>query len=178
MKVAVGSKNPAKIEAVKQAFEKVFPDIKWEVVGVEVSSEVSDQPMSDEESITGATNRALKARKALEADFGVGAEGGIHKTNETWFDSGWIVIVDSKGKKGISSSLRMQVPEKMMKRIHAGVELGVVDDEIFGTTMSKHDMGHYGLMTKGHIVRAGAYEHAVIAALAPFLHEELFSSPT
>jgi len=51
MKVAVGSKNPVKIACVKEAFEKAFPDIAWEVEGVEVASGVADQPMSDIESI-------------------------------------------------------------------------------------------------------------------------------
>lgn len=52
--VAVGSTNPVKIEASKLAFEAVWPKRVFEVEGVSVSSGVSDQPMSDQESITGA----------------------------------------------------------------------------------------------------------------------------
>lgn len=50
MKVAVGSENPVKIQAVAEAFEKVWPKKKFEVIGTKVPSGVSDQPMSDEES--------------------------------------------------------------------------------------------------------------------------------
>ena len=66
MRVAVGSTNPAKIKAVKAAFQKVWPDKKWVVEGVEVKSGVSDQPMSTSESIKGATNRAKRSLKAKD----------------------------------------------------------------------------------------------------------------
>src|SRR3989344_4029632 len=94
MKVAVGSKNPVKIEAVKRAFEIIWPEKKWDVLGVEVSSGVSNQPMSDLESIKGATTRAKRAIKALKADFGVGLEGGLQKIKKDWFDCGWIVVIN------------------------------------------------------------------------------------
>ena len=76
MKVAIGSKNPVKIEAVKEAFGKVWPDQDFEFIGIEVPSGVPDQPMSDEESIKGATTRANNALDRLNADFGIGLEGG------------------------------------------------------------------------------------------------------
>jgi non-canonical (house-cleaning) NTP pyrophosphatase len=46
MKVLVGSKNPVKIEATKEAFEKYFYDI--EVVGIEVYSKASKQQIGIE----------------------------------------------------------------------------------------------------------------------------------
>jgi non-canonical (house-cleaning) NTP pyrophosphatase len=46
MKVLVGSRNQVKIEATKKAFEKYFYDI--EVVGIEVDSKVSRQPIGIE----------------------------------------------------------------------------------------------------------------------------------
>ena len=60
-KVAVGSKNPVKIEAVRLAFKTAWPRKEWAVEGVEVDSGVPDQPMSDEESICGARNRAQRS---------------------------------------------------------------------------------------------------------------------
>ncbi len=77
MKVAIGSQNPTKVNAVKKAFEKVFPNISWEFTGVDVPSGVADQPMTDRESISGATNRAKQSLKKCNADFGVGIEGGM-----------------------------------------------------------------------------------------------------
>ncbi|KKS04790.1 MAG: putative non-canonical purine NTP phosphatase [Candidatus Curtissbacteria bacterium GW2011_GWA2_41_24] len=79
MKIAVGSTNPVKIEAAKRAFGKVWPKKKLEIVGIEVPSGVSQQPMTDKEAVKGARNRAKVAIKSARADFGVGLEGGLQK---------------------------------------------------------------------------------------------------
>jgi inosine/xanthosine triphosphatase len=174
MKVAVGSLNPVKVAAVKLAFEKIFPDEPWVVEGVAVKSGVSDQPMSDRETIRGARTRAKRSRKALDADFGVGLEGGLHKLGKLWLDTGWMVIVDKDGTEGIGSTIRMQTPEKMMKLIRTGMELGHVNDIIFHKENSKQAEGHFGLMTQNAITRTSAYVDGLIAALAPFINPSLF----
>ena len=46
MKILVGSQNPVKIEATKEAFLKYFE--KVEVMGIEVDSKVSSQPIGEE----------------------------------------------------------------------------------------------------------------------------------
>ncbi|OGE33014.1 hypothetical protein A3E66_02065 [Candidatus Daviesbacteria bacterium RIFCSPHIGHO2_12_FULL_37_16] len=174
MKVAVGSKNPVKIEAVKRAFEIIWPEKKWDVLGVEVSSGVSNQPMSDLESIKGATTRAKRAIKALKADFGVGLEGGLQKIKKDWFDCGWIVVINKKGEMGMGSSIRMHAPRRMMELVKKGMELGDANDLIFRKVNTKQSEGHFGLMTKNAITRTTAYRDGVIAALSYFLHTHLF----
>ncbi len=174
LKVAVGSKNPVKIEAVRQAFSTVFPDQKWEIVGVDVDSGVSNQPMSDRESIKGARNRAKKSLRKLKADFGAGLEGGLHKIHKSWFDSGWIIIIDKKGDEGIGSTVRLNTPDTFMKHVFEGIELGVVDDIIFKKHNSKHTDGHFGLMTRNGFTRISAYRDGVISALSRFIHPHLF----
>ncbi len=174
MKVAIGTKNPAKISAVEQAFTKVWPDRQCEFIGVEVVSSVSDQPMTDEESIIGATNRAKSAMEKVQADFGVGLEGGLQKIGNQWFDCGWIVILDKKEHRGIGSSIKMEVPPKMMRYIHEGIELGKVVDIVFHVENAKHSNGHFGLMTANAITRVEGYRDGVIAALAAFINPEVF----
>jgi len=175
MKVTVGSKNPVKISAVKQAFLTVFPDETWEVVGIDVKSGVSDQPMSDKESIKGATNRANRALRQAKSDFGVGLEGGLQKIGKYWFDCGWIVIVKKNGEIGIGSTIKMITPERLMKLIHEGTELGAANDIVFGKKNSKHAEGHFGLMTNNALTRTRGYTDGVIAALSRFLHPHLFT---
>lgn len=174
MKIAVGSQNPSKLDAVKLAFEAAFPHDAWEVVGVDIPSGVSDQPMSDKESIRGAKNRARRSMKKINADFGVGLEGGLQKIGKFWFDSGWIVIVDKKGRTGIGSSVKMHTPDTMMKHIFQGMELGSVDDMLFSRKNSKQAEGHFGIMTDKHLTRTQAYRDAVISALSRFMHPEVF----
>lgn len=174
MKVAVGSENPVKIEAVKEAFKKVWPKNKLEIVGVKVSSGVSDQPMSDKEAIKGATNRARRALKSTGADFGVGLEGGVNKIGSRWFDCGWMVVTDKKGRIGIGSGTRIETPEKIMKLLREGRELGTANDILFGTKNSKQGQGHFGLMTNGILTRKSEYVTGIISALSRFLHPEIF----
>lgn len=175
MHIKVGSTNPVKIEAVKIAFEKVWPGKTWKVTGVNVPSGVSMQPMSDAESIVGARNRANAVLQQDDADYGVGIEGGIEKIGEHWFDCGWIVIVDKQGLEGIGSSLRLMVPPSMIKSIQAGKELGEVIDEVFDRKNAKQAEGHFGLMTKGVVTRTSGYVDGIVAALARFIHPKLFN---
>lgn len=172
--IAVGSQNPVKIDAVKQAFEKVFPEESWEVNGVSVDSGVSDQPMNDTESITGARNRAERARDALDSDYGVGLEGGLQEIDGHYFVCGWIVVQNKEGHEGVGSTVRMDTPKKIMELIHAGAELGDANDEVFNMTNSKQAEGHFGLMTNNAITRTAGYRDGVISALAAFIFPDLF----
>ncbi len=174
MIVAIGSENPVKFMAVKEGFTTVWPERNILFEKVKVKSGVSDQPMSDEESFKGARNRAKQALKMLNADFGIGLEGGIQQIGEKWFDSGCIVILDKHGKEGSSSSLRIETPPVMIELIKQGLELGEVNDLLFKRENSKHAEGHFGLMTNGLISRQHGYIDAVIGALSIFLHPELF----
>ena len=173
-KVAVGSVNPVKIKATRVAFEKVWPDEKWEVEGIEVGSNVSDQPMSDVESIKGALTRARKALTKGRVDYGVGLEGGIQKIGKRWFDGGWAAVIRKDGMKGVGSTAKLLVPDKMMKMIEAGRELGDVIDHFFSRKNSKQNEGHFGLMTKNVVTRTSGYVDGVVMALAVFINEELF----
>ncbi|NTU46655.1 inosine/xanthosine triphosphatase [Candidatus Roizmanbacteria bacterium] len=173
--VAVGSTNPVKIEATKQAFEAVFPDVKWECKGVSVVSGVSDQPLSDEVAIQGAKTRAHNAREALHADFGVGLEGGLHQIEKEWFACGWMVVEDTMGTLGIGSSFRLVIAPKVMAGISEGKELGVVSDQVFEQTNIKQKGGYFGAMTNNLITRTSGYRDGVISALTRFLHPELYT---
>ena len=174
MLVAVGSQNPTKIQAVKDAFSKVFPNEPLELHGFSVSSGVSDQPMSDAEAITGARNRAQKALKKLHADYAVGLEGGMQEINGNWYESGWMVVLNAKGEKGIGSSVRLPVPKKIKQLIDQGIELGIACDMVFKKENTKHREGFFGLMTNNTVSRTAGYRDGVIAALSRFMHKELF----
>ena len=76
MIVAIGSLNPVKIKGVREAYTSIFgADIS--VRGIAVESGVSPQPLSLEETIRGAMNRAEEALKVVrDAVHGVGVRQG------------------------------------------------------------------------------------------------------
>ena len=59
--VVVASNNPVKKQAALAGFQKMFAHEDFKIEGIAVPSGVSDQPMSDEETLQGALNRAQKA---------------------------------------------------------------------------------------------------------------------
>jgi inosine/xanthosine triphosphatase len=174
IKIAVGSQNPVKIEATKEAFLAIWPHEEFKIEGVSVPSGVSNQPMSDEESITGAKNRAKAALQETGADYGVGLEGGLQEIKGVWFDCGWVVIVDKEGSEGIGATVKMETPPKAIDMIKQGKELGEVMDILFERTNTKQAEGHFGLMTHNAITRTRGLRDAVISALARFLQPQLY----
>lgn len=174
---AVGTTNKAKIESVLTVVRKCFPNDTHDVRPVNVLSGVSNQPMSANETVTGATNRATNAMNAVEdADFGVGLEGGLELINGIWFECGWMCVIQkSTGFKGIGSSARFEMSPVLMKPIlNDKKELAEVMDEMTGKSDVRSNLGAMGVLTSGHLGRAAAYEHGVIFALAPFLSESKY----
>ena len=79
MNIAVGSMNPIKIEAVAEAMASYASLAEAKIISINVSSDVSEQPRSIEETIHGAMNRAKKAYQSGEdCTLSVGIESGFH----------------------------------------------------------------------------------------------------
>ena len=92
-KIIVASKNPVKIESTKDAFTKMFSNQVFEIEGMSVESGVSDQPMGEEETLLGATNRVNNVSLlSPEADYWVGIEGGSKIVDQGMETFAWVVI--------------------------------------------------------------------------------------
>lgn len=173
-KVAIGSHNPVKIEATRRAFSSLWPEERFEFAGVDASSGVSDQPMSDEECVKGARNRAKDALRKAKADYGVGIEGGICKVDDCYFARAWVVVVDQKSGVGSGSTISAPMPPKFMELIHSGMELGKANDILTGRENTKQKEGYFGLITNNLITREKGYTDGVIMALASFKNKDIF----
>lgn len=176
MKIAVGSTNPVKVEAVRTMAQRVWPDV--EVVSIAVPSGISDMPMSDEEALTGARNRAQAARQAAAADLGVGLEGGVHQEPFGLTLHGWVVISDGNGREGIGGGARLPLPQAIAQRVRDGEELGDVMDDILDDHNVKQKGGAVGALTAGLVMRQETFAVAVAYALSPFIVPELHNPTT
>ncbi|SDG56767.1 inosine/xanthosine triphosphatase [Psychroflexus sediminis] len=173
-KVIIASKNPVKIKAAKQGLEQMFPDQEFECVGVSVPSNVSDQPMSDEETFRGAKNRADNAANThKDADFYFGIEGGIAQIDNEMQAFAWVVIKSGE-KYGKSRTGTFFLPKQVVVLIQEGKELGEADDLVFKRDNSKQKSGAVGILTGDLIDRTSYYTEAVILALIPFKNEALY----
>ena len=80
--VAIGSTNPAKKKGVKLAFSRFFG--RLQVKAVDASSLVRTQPLTLEETVEGAQERAIFALESARPDFGVGVEAGLIELGKGW----------------------------------------------------------------------------------------------
>ncbi len=171
-RAAVGSTNPAKLEAVHRALARLAPGCAVE--GVNVASGVNAQPIGDEETREGATKRARAALAASGADVGFGLEGGvIFESDVPWLVS-WVAAIDREGRTGEASGLRMRLPAVAAARLRAGDELGDVIDDLFNVHASKQQAGAIGLLTEGFVSRTDAFADLVAMACAPLLRPDLY----
>lgn len=172
--IAVASKNPVKLQAALDGFQRMFPRETFEVRAVKIPSVVSDQPMTDEETLEGADTRASLARDLMpEADYWVGIEGGVMDRGTHLSGFAWVVIL-SEGRRGVGRSGEFFLPENLARLVRQGVELGEADDVVFSRNNSKQNNGAIGLLTGDVVDRVNLYIPAVVFALIPFKNPDLY----
>ena len=162
MIIAVGSANPVKVEAAKIAAQDLGDS---KVQGFEVESGVSHQPRSDGETRAGAAARAHAALNAsVDAEIGIGFEGGVHEEMGAMYNVVWCSVVDRNGEHFETSGARFLLPKIIADGIRVGKEMGPLLDELLKDTNTKQKQGMVGTVTKGYITRTE--EYASLARLA------------
>lgn len=175
MKILMGTKNPGKIEGAKQAFEKYFDNV--EVEGIDVSSEVGNQPINDE-VLQGAKNRiknvkAYATKNNIKADFYIASEAGLTNYLGVWIDINLAVIEDEKGFQSVGVSQGFPVPDKYIDEIKA-TEFGKLMDRLFkGNELGKWN-GGINYLTKDEVSRIDLTRNAFLMALIQHINEDLW----
>ncbi len=174
-KVNVGSRNKAKVDAVAEILLD-YPHLAESVVeGVETSSGVPEQPMSLEETIRGAMNRATGAFK--NCDYGVGIESGLMAvpyTKSGYMDVCVCAIYDGKEfHLGMSSAWEFPDKRIMEAILKEGLDMSEAINRA-GLTKNPNigsAEGAIGILTKG---RMGRKEYTKQALRAALIHLENF----
>jgi inosine/xanthosine triphosphatase len=173
MIVAVGTKNPAKIEGVRRGFSRYFHDL--ELRTVDTASTVRIQPLGLEQITEGAVIRGKFALANIGGDFGVGIEAGIFMMNGTYFDHQQAAVVDRSGRTTLGLSAGFPLPPApIQKMIKEGRELEhyAVGLTGIGEIGDKGGLIHY--LTNGQVSRTDLTEQCIITALIPWLHKEVY----
>lgn len=153
MRILVGSKNPTKIQAVKNVFQTA------EVGSLEALSKVSAQPFSDEETMKGAVNRARQC--AAEGCIGIGLEGGVMEINGNMYLCNWGALVDENEKVYLASGARIPLPQEVTEQLKNGIELGEVMDEYASKKDVRSNEGAIGIFTKEKVNREEMFTHVI-----------------
>lgn len=173
-RIVVASRNPVKADATRNGFARMFPRRAFDLEPIDVASGVSDQPMTDAETLRGAMVRAANAREAhSEGDFWVGIEGGIEDSRFGMMAFAWVVVL-GKGHSGRGRTGGFFLPDRVAQLVRQGKELGEADDIVFGRQNSKQKEGAIGLLTAGAMDRRELYEHGVVLALVSLRHPQLY----
>ena len=174
MKIAIGTLNKAKNTAVENIIRLVWKDAEF--ISVETDSDISSQPLSDEDAIKGAINRAKQALDNTDADYGFGLEGTVNSNKYGMFLHGWAAIIDKNGNIGLGQSASIEIPGRIAHRINAGEELGPIIQELMkdDKNIIRHNEGAGGILTNGLYTRVDEFEDAIRCALAKFVNPEWY----
>ncbi|MDR0509259.1 MAG: inosine/xanthosine triphosphatase [Candidatus Methanoplasma sp.] len=162
VRIAVGSTNRVKIEAVRAVMERVFGNVI--VIPVNVKSGVSDQP-KELETRTGAMNRAMSALG--DNDLSVGIEAGVFATDDGLYDFQYCAILDKDGKMTIGIGPGFRYPDEVADLVSNGMTVGDSIRELYGNSETGKKQGAVGLLSKGLLDRKTLTEQSVTAAMIP-----------
>ncbi|MCG9759361.1 MULTISPECIES: inosine/xanthosine triphosphatase [Pseudoalteromonas] len=171
--ILVGSKNPVKINAAKTIFAQYFPNAKIDCQGISAPSLVADQPLGEQATREGAENRVTYLQQHHQADFYCAMEGGAAKFEYGAATFAYVVIADNR-RRSVGRSCNLPLPASVYTRLEQGEELGHVMDDLFNTTNIKQQGGAIGLLTNHLATRESSYTQALLLAMAPFNHPEMY----
>ncbi|MAG02970.1 inosine/xanthosine triphosphatase [Candidatus Pacearchaeota archaeon] len=177
MKIIVGSTNPIKIEAVKETIID-YPFLRdAEVHSYNANSGVSNQPITQDETIKGAMNRAELSFR--DCNYSVGLESGLMKVSYTitgYLEFSACSVFDGM-EHHIGLSQAFEFPKQVTRLIieerldanEAAHKTGLTKDKKLGSSS-----GLLGLLTKGKITRKDYTKQAIQMALIQIENPELY----
>jgi len=176
MNITLGSTNPIKISALEQTILK-FEELKtYTVKGINVDSNVQEQPKSFEETITGATNRA---KACFKENLSFGIESGLVKASKA--NSGYIDITACIVFDGINcflgTSSGFEYPKQVITEVFEnGLDISQAFNKLKLTenTDIGKSIGAMGVLSKGEVPRLKITSDAIYMSLIPFLNKKLY----
>ncbi len=178
--IAVGTNNPIKIQATREIFTLFFP--RCEIIQVKTKSGVPAQPVTQEETIQGAINRARQAQllgdpgNEVGSIFGVGIEAGLISTPQTrtgFLSVQYTVILSPKGVMTLGASPGFEYPPGVVEGIRTRKyhEISEAMAQLSQDPDIKHTTGAIGFLTRGKMNRLDLTKNGILMALIPFLNE-------
>jgi len=196
--VRVGTENRAKLGAVEAALRLfVGPGVEPRIVGVAASSGVAEQPVGWDEIVRGARNRARAALESGDCVLGVGIEDGLvdlgptagsesgESNSEDVYNVGCAWVTDGEREGHGFSSGFAYPPACREPAFRQGLPIGDLFDRLWRARRAPAEGpaevgpsgrrgGNIGMLTQGRLDRSAYGAQAVVCALVPFLHTDLY----
>lgn len=174
MKIAIWTKSPPKIAAIEEAIKKCiyFKWIDIEIIPLKVNSDISDMPISIEENMNWAKNRAFNTKKEIKADLYIGMEWWMSKIEDKAYLFWVVYILDNNWKWHFWFSNMMEVPNIFEKRIYKNnEELWPVLSEITWIQWASKKTGAFWHWSDDMLVRKDQFMFAFLSAIPPFYNK-------
>ena len=180
--LSVGSTNQVKIQAVEEVILDYPLLHRLPLHSFSVPSEIADQPLSLDETIRGAKNRAKHAFAVCQGCiYSFGIESGLMEVAEassgfmevticTIFDGTRYFLGKSCGFELPPSIIELVLKEKL-DLCQACFKIGFSNNPQLGMTE-----GAIGILTKGRILRKDNTKQAIMTALIQIENNHLYSS--
>lgn len=174
--VLLSSNNIAKINSTKKVLGKYFLD--YELKCFSTTSNVSNTPKTDEESLLGCYNRNLELKTLSTADIYISLEGNISKISNMWFLGGWAMVsCDEYNFYGKSAMIK--IDNNIVKEVlnDNSANLSDIVIKMYGN-MAKEvitNFGTNGLLTNNLYTRVDEFEDALKCAIGQMKFENRFS---
>ena len=180
MKIAIGTTNKVKIQAVEESMLNYPFLADVEIQTFSVPSEIAEQPLSLDEIILGAKNRAKNAYEACPSCiYSFGIESGLFEANgtQTGFLEACICSIYDGSHHYIGLSCGFEIPPQILGLVldknldlsQACYESGITSNAKLGAAE-----GLIGILSKGRINRKEYTKQCIATALLQVEHKELY----
>jgi inosine/xanthosine triphosphatase len=177
-RVLVASTKSIKALATADGFRRYRIEVSPDSLPEPISSNVSDQPKSQQESLSGALNRISICRGLFpDYDYYCAIEGGMHCVDfgntSVWFESACAVVCNTEGDMtGVGFGPSFPIPDNLARlAIQDGADLNTAMQAETGIANIGSQVGFNGWLTGGEIDRRNASSTAVFLALCGLGHE-------
>ena len=194
--VRVGTENQAKLGAVHAALGSLADRSEGlAIVGVSVPSGVPDQPVGWSEIVAGARNRARAALASGPCALAIGLEDGLVELpagseGASVFNVGCAWVTDGR-RDGTGFSAGFAYPAAcLIPALRDREPIGSLFDALWRTERGQLEEasssssspagpsgpqgGNIGHLTQGRLDRSAYGAQAILCALVPFLHADLY----
>lgn len=151
----ISSFNQAKVRAVTSVFKAA------NIRSVAVASDVPPQPIGDEETLTGAINRAENAREQYRQAIAIGLEGGVMYLQNQLYLNNWGALITPDGIRYTAAGARIRLPDSFIEEINAGTELSDLMQAYTKKANIRHHEGAIGIFTNLQLSRAEMFAQVV-----------------
>lgn len=172
MRINIASRNPVKVQAVRELIKEYDFLAKAEIVSLKAEkaeNRANNQPRSLEETIQGAISRA-RAVFTTKCDYSFGIEGGLMEVPHTktgYMEISACAIYDGK-ESYLGLSCAFELPRMIIEEIYD--KNLTLNEALYKCDLTKKKninttIGAIGLLTKGRVTRKKSTKQAVQMAL-------------